>query len=72
MEEFLIPLQITQRSLAKAIHAPYRRINDSARAFALILSPLDIKRIPGLSGDPLYKKWEYSSALEHILSILTE
>ena len=29
-EEFLIPMQITQRALADAIHVPYQRINELA------------------------------------------
>jgi addiction module HigA family antidote len=28
LEEFLIPMGITQRKLASAIHVPYQRIND--------------------------------------------
>jgi addiction module HigA family antidote len=28
LEEFLIPMKITQRDLANAIHVPYQRIND--------------------------------------------
>lgn len=28
LEEFLLPLQITQRELADAIHVPYQRINE--------------------------------------------
>jgi len=28
LEEFLIPMNITQRKLANAIHVPYQRIND--------------------------------------------
>ena len=28
MEEFLIPMSITQRNLSKAIHVPYQRINE--------------------------------------------
>jgi len=28
MEEFLAPMSITQRDLAKAIHVPYQRINE--------------------------------------------
>jgi len=28
MEDFLIPMSITQRDLAKAIHVPYQRINE--------------------------------------------
>ncbi len=28
MEEFLIPMSITQRDLSKAIHVPYQRINE--------------------------------------------
>lgn len=27
-EEFLIPMQLTQRALADAIHVPYQRVND--------------------------------------------
>ena len=28
LEEFLIPLDLTQRELAKAIHVPYQRVNE--------------------------------------------
>jgi antitoxin HigA-1 len=28
LEEFLIPMKLTQRDLADAIHVPYQRIND--------------------------------------------
>jgi addiction module HigA family antidote len=28
LEEFLIPMGITQRELAKAIHVPYQRVNE--------------------------------------------
>ena len=28
LEEFLIPMDITQRALATAIHVPYQRVND--------------------------------------------
>jgi antitoxin HigA-1 len=28
LEEFLIPMNLTQRDLADAIHVPYQRIND--------------------------------------------
>ena len=28
LEEFLIPMSITQKELAKAIHVPYQRINE--------------------------------------------
>ena len=28
LEEFLIPMGITQRDLAKAIHVPYQRVNE--------------------------------------------
>lgn len=28
MEEFLLPMEITQRDLADAIHVPYQRINE--------------------------------------------
>jgi addiction module HigA family antidote len=28
MEEFLVPMSITQRDLSKAIHVPYQRINE--------------------------------------------
>ncbi len=30
-EEFLIPLNMTQRELAKAIHVPYQRVNEIVR-----------------------------------------
>jgi addiction module HigA family antidote len=28
LEEFLLPMEITQRQLADAIHVPYQRVND--------------------------------------------
>lgn len=28
LEEFLLPMQVTQRELANAIHVPYQRINE--------------------------------------------
>jgi plasmid maintenance system antidote protein VapI len=28
LEEFLIPMGLTQRQLAEAIHVPYQRVND--------------------------------------------
>lgn len=28
LEEFLIPMQLTQRELANGIHVPYQRVND--------------------------------------------
>ncbi len=28
LEEFLIPMDLTQRELAKAIHVPYQRVNE--------------------------------------------
>ena len=28
MEEFLLPMRLTQRELADAIHVPYQRVND--------------------------------------------
>ncbi len=28
LEEFLIPMNLTQRTLADAIHVPYQRVND--------------------------------------------
>lgn len=28
LEEFLVPLEITQRELANAIHVPYQRVNE--------------------------------------------
>jgi addiction module HigA family antidote len=28
LEEFLIPMNLTQRDLADAIHVPYQRVND--------------------------------------------
>ena len=30
-EEFLIPMTLTQRELAKAIHVPYQRVNEIVR-----------------------------------------
>jgi antitoxin HigA-1 len=32
LEEFLKPMQLTQRELADAIHVPYQRINEIVKA----------------------------------------
>ncbi len=53
LEEFLIPMNITQRELAKAIHVPYQRINDlvNGRRGATPSSALRLAKFFGNSPD---------------------
>ncbi len=53
LEEFLIPMNITQRELANAIHVPYQRINDlvNGRRGATPSSALRLAKFFGNSPD---------------------
>jgi addiction module HigA family antidote len=63
LEEFLIPLGITQRDLADAIHVPYQRINDlvNGRRGATPSSALRLAKFFGNSPEfwmNLQLRWE--------------
>lgn len=53
LEEFLIPMGITQRELANAIHVPYQRINDlvNGRRGATTSTALRLAKFFGNSPD---------------------
>jgi antitoxin HigA-1 len=53
LEKFLIPMNITQRELANAIHVPYQRINDlvNGRRGATPSSALRLAKFFGNSTD---------------------
>jgi len=53
LEEFLVPMGITQRELANAIHVPYQRINDlvNGRRGATLSSALRLAKFFGNSPD---------------------
>ena len=52
-EEFLIPMGITQRELADAIHVPYQRVNEIANARRGITpnTALRLAKFFGMSAD---------------------
>ena len=51
LEEFLIPMGLTQRELAQAIHVPYRRINEivNGRRGMTPSTALRLERFLGMS-----------------------
>ena len=53
LEEFLIPMELTQRNLAKAIHVPYQRINEiiNKRRGITPSTALRLSRFFGVSAD---------------------
>ena len=53
VEEFLLPMQITQRELADAIHVPYQRINELVNQKRGITpsTALRLARFFGISAD---------------------
>ena len=69
VEEFLIPMQITQRELADALHVPYQRVNElvNQKRGVTPSTALRLARFFGVSPDfwlnlqvrcDLYKAWE--------------
>ncbi len=53
VEEFLNPMQITQRELAKAIHVPYQRVNElvNQKRGVTPSTALRLARFFGMSAD---------------------
>ncbi len=66
-EEFLIPMQISQRELAQAIHVPYQRINElvNKKRGVTPSTALRLGKFFGLSPDfwlHLQMRWELYQA----------
>lgn len=67
LEEFLIPMSITQKELAKAIHVPYQRINEivNKRRGMTPSTALRLAKFFGLSEDfwmSLQLRWDLYKA----------
>jgi addiction module HigA family antidote len=67
VDEFLVPLQITQRELANAIHVPYQRINELVNKKRGITpsTALRLARYFGVSPDfwlNLQARWDLNRA----------
>jgi addiction module HigA family antidote len=69
LEEFLIPMALTQRELAQAIHVPYQRINEIVRGRRGVTpaTALRLARFFGTSPDlwmNLQLRWDLYRARE--------
>ena len=67
LEEFLIPLGLTQRELAKAIHVPYQRVNEivNGRRGMTPSTSLRLAKLFGVSADfwmNLQLRWDLYNA----------
>ncbi len=67
LEEFLLPMQITQRELADAIHVPYQRVNElvNQRRGITPSTALRLAKFFGLSADfwlNLQSRWDIYNA----------
>ncbi len=79
LEEFLVPLDLTQRDLAKAIHVPFQRINEiiSQKRGITPSTALRLARFFGNSEDfwmNLQQRWDLykaSSTEKEILKTIT-
>lgn len=70
MEEFLNPMQITQRDLALALHVPYQRINElvNQKRGVTPSTALRLAKFFGMSADfwlSLQMRWDLYRAQEH-------
>lgn len=70
LEEFLIPMSITQRELAKEIHVPYQRINEiiNKRRGVTPSTALRLAKFFGVSEDfwmNLQLRWDIYKAKLH-------
>ena len=68
-EEFLIPMKITQRQLARAIHVPYQRVNElvNKKRGVTPSTALRLARFFGVSPDfwlNLQARWDLYRAQE--------
>jgi addiction module HigA family antidote len=69
LEEFLVPMQITQRELADAIHVPYQRVNElvNQRRGITPSTALRLGKFFGLSADfwlNVQARWDIYNAQE--------
>ena len=67
LEEFLIPMGLTQRELAEAIHVPYQRVNDivNGRRGMTPSTALRLERFFGMSASfwmSLQLRWDLYQA----------
>jgi len=77
LEEFLSPMQLTQRELADSIHVPYQRVNDivNGRAGITPSTALRLAKYFGMSADfwmNLQMRWDLYFAQKDETNILTE
>jgi len=68
LEEFLVPMQITQRELADAIHVPYQRVNElvNKKRGVTPSTALRLAKFFGVSADfwlNLQVRWDLYKAL---------
>lgn len=77
VEEFLIPMQITQRELADALHVPYQRINElvNGKRGVTPSTALRLGRFFGVSPDfwlNLQVRWDLYKAQQKESDALAE
>ncbi len=77
LEEFLIPMKLTQRELADAIHVPYQRVNDviNGRRGITPSTALRLAKFFGMSADfwmNLQLRWDLFFAQSDETGILKE
>ena len=77
LEEFLSPMQLTQRKLADSIHVPYQRVNDiiNGRRGVTPSTALRLAKYFGMSPDfwmNLQMRWDLYFAQKDETNILKE
>ena len=77
LEEFLIPMRLTQRELADGIHVPYQRVNDivNGRRGITPSTALRLAKFFGMSADfwmNLQLRWDLYFALKEEARALQE
>ncbi len=77
VEEFLLPMHITQRELANAIHVPYQRVNElvNQKRGVTPSTALRLARFFGVSADfwlNLQVRWDLNKAQQAEQSALAE
>jgi addiction module HigA family antidote len=75
VQEFLVPLGLTQRELAEAIHVPYQRVNDlvNGRRGVTPSTALRLAKFFGMTADfwmNLQLRWDLYFAREHETTVL--
>lgn len=77
LEEFLIPMGLTQRQLAEAIHVPYQRVNDivNGRRGITPSTALRLAKFLGMSPDfwmNLQLRWDLYFAQQNEKKVLEQ